>query len=534
MQVPRWVIVLAALVAVPALAAAQGPSQGTFRVSTDAVGNEVPYGAYCSALSGDGRFVAFGSGSPGLIPRIGNQYGQIYVKDRLTGAVQLASVRTDGVEAKGECYAPVLSQDGRYVAFESYADNLGGPSLEYFQNVFLHDLVTGRTLVVSAHPPRAAYGDSRDPSISADGQRVAFSSTASNLVPGGVWNRTNVYVCDIPTRLQTKVSVNPAGREGDGASYSPRISRDGRLVAFVSVATDLVAGDTNGTKDVFVRDLVTRVTERVSLSWQGQELPRGGDWPSISGDGRYVAFESRDDSVVPGGNPRRSWTDVFVRDRWTGTVTCVSRDRWGNASNGDSYRPVLSGDGRLVLFHSFASDLVRGDTNGGGDFFVHDRATGRTRRVSVDSVGNEVEATQAPIRAGAISDDGRFLAFDHRAPGLVSGDTNRNLDVFVRGPYLSLDVTWQDRDETVPPGPSLSLTTWTGTPGDACGLFVVRVDGVPLIRRLATGRFGADGTWSVTGTTPPALQGRVLTLLGLGLAPNGRPEQTDERTVTLR
>jgi Tol biopolymer transport system component len=267
------------------------------------------------------------------------------------------------------------------------------------------------------------------PSISADGRFVAFSSDASNLVAGDGNGTSDVFVRDRATGKTRRVSVSSAGAEGNNASYDPSISADGRFVAFHSDASNLVAGDGNGTSDVFVRDRATGKTRRVSVSSAGAEGNGDSYASSISADGRFVAFHSNASNLVAGDGNGTS--DIFVHDRATGKTRRVSVSSAGAQGNGASYNPSISADGRFVAFHSNASNLVAGDGNGTTDVFVHDRATGKTRRVSVSSAGAEGNgASYNP----SISADGRFVAFESSASNLVAGDGNGTSDIFVRGP----------------------------------------------------------------------------------------------------
>jgi Tol biopolymer transport system component len=231
-----------------------------------------------------------------------------------------------------------------------------------------------------------------------------------------------------------RVSVDSAGNEGNGDSFFADVSEEGRFAAFASVASNLVPGDTNGARDVFVHDRETGATERVSVDSFGNQEPTASSSalnypPSISGDGRYVAFESYAFMLVPGDTNFAS--DIFVHDRQTGTTQRVSIDSSGNQSNGDSFDPSISGDGRFVAFQSDATNLVAGDTNGLMDIFVHDRQTRTTERVNLDSSGNQTVSTGIWFHSSqpAISGDGRYVAFHDDTGSLVpSGDEG----IFVR------------------------------------------------------------------------------------------------------
>ncbi|MEG3991140.1 calcium-binding protein, partial [Microcoleus sp. S28C3] len=280
------------------------------------------------------------------------------------------------------------------------------------------------------------------PSISPDGRFVAFHSSASNLVPGDTNNNSDIFVRDTLTNTTTRVSVDSAGNQANAGSFDPSTSTDGRFVAFVSDASNLVPGDTNDANDIFVRDTLTNTTTRVSVDSAGNQTDKEGynysSSPSISADGRFVAFRSYASNLVPGDTNDKS--DIFVRDTLTNTTTRVSVDSAGNQANNafvsvgrlslsGSSSPSISADGRFVAFDSYATNLVPEDTNNADDIFVRDILTNTTIRVSVDSAGNQGNSTSFEP---SISANGRFVAFRSDATNLVPGDTNNIDDIFVR------------------------------------------------------------------------------------------------------
>jgi len=229
----------------------------------------------------------------------------------------------------------------------------------------------------------------------------------------------------------TRVSVDSSGVQANGGSQRPAISDDGRFVAFASGASNLVSGDTNNAEDIFVKDRQTGVTTRVSVRSNGTEANGGSASPAISGDGRFVAFYSDASNLLNGDS--NGFGDIFVHDRQTGQTTRVSVDSSGveaNAPPSDDYAVVsISGDGRFVTFYSDASNLVSGDTNGVTDIFVYDRQSSRTTRASVASNGSEANAGSIHPN---LSGDGRYVTFSSGATNLVAGDNNGKVDVFVR------------------------------------------------------------------------------------------------------
>ncbi|GAB5451655.1 MAG: hypothetical protein Hals2KO_19830 [Halioglobus sp.] len=267
---------------------------------------------------------------------------------------------------------------------------------------------------------------SQDSSVSADGRYIAFESVADNLVAGDTNGTRDVFVRDVVSRVTERVSVSSAGGEGSDSSEDASISADGRFVAFSSESSDLVANDTNGMSDIFVRDRQTGTTTRVSVDSVGDQGNAASRRPEISGDGNWVVFRSAANNLVPMDNNNR-W-DTFLHNRITGVTTRVSVDSLGAEGNSDSLLNDITSDGTLIAFSSFATNLVSSDTNAASDVFVHNRVTGTTTRVSVDS--SAMQANQSSSDP-AISADGRYVVFHSMATNLVAGDSNNLEDVFV-------------------------------------------------------------------------------------------------------
>jgi Tol biopolymer transport system component len=269
---------------------------------------------------------------------------------------------------------------------------------------------------------------------SADGRFVVFVSGATNLIPGGDANGTSidVFVRDLDSGSLELVSRNTNGVQANGSSGGASISGDARFVAFSSLATNLSAGaDANGAiSDVFLRDRVLNTTERVSTTWNGVQPLRGCGYPSISADGRFVAFVSDDFSLVPNPNPYAVF-DVFVRDRLAATTVLASVGATGAHADADCASYALSGDGRFVAFVSESTTLTPGPDGNGvlPDVFVRDLAAGLTEVVSVGPGGAQVAGSSF---SPGISHDGRFVAFSCSSDAVVAGDANGWPDVFVR------------------------------------------------------------------------------------------------------
>lgn len=267
------------------------------------------------------------------------------------------------------------------------------------------------------------------PSVSADGRYVVFSSTASNLVAGDTNKASDVFVRDRRTGTTRRVSVSSAGTQADrGSNTAPlAVSADGRYVVFASPATNLVAGDRSDASDVFRRDMTTGRTALVSRSSTGLQSNRSSEYPRMTPDGRYVAFTSTATNFVPG--PTGLQYEVFLRDLRTGTTSWVSTRRSGGAATRGSFLQSLSADARYIAFTSDSTDLVPGDTNGSSDVFIRDRRTGTLRRASGTGTGTQADSGSAD---GALSADGSRIAFTSLADNLVAGDSNGVADVFLR------------------------------------------------------------------------------------------------------
>jgi Tol biopolymer transport system component len=402
----------------------------TVRASVASGGIEQTVPSNLGAMpSADGRFIAFTSGNLDTLDV------HVFVHDRQTGQTELVSKGASGEPIPGAL--PWLTPDGRYVAYTTLASSLPGNPDGSF-DIALYDRVTGQTTRVSVSSNGTpGNGEHGLPSLSADGRYVAFFAASTNLAADDTDDTGDIYLHDRQTGETTLQSVNDAGVKGLPGSWRPILSADGRFIAFNSEATNLVPNDTNGTIDVFVRDVVARKTTRVSVGNGGAQATTNAMLGGISADGRFVLFGSDASNLVAGDT--NGFGDLFVRDRQTGQTTIVSVSSTGELGNGASEEGTISADGRYVVFRSWASNLVPGDTNGLPDEFVHDRLTGRTVRVNVASDGSQADAASRGDDDGccigpAISADGRSVVIFSRASNLVPDDTNDLDDVFVVGP----------------------------------------------------------------------------------------------------
>jgi Tol biopolymer transport system component len=336
------------------------------------------------------------------------------------------SLDSSNIQGDGASYNSSISYDGRYVAFDSSATNLVAADTNGVQDVFVRDTQTDTIIRVSMDSSGVEGDlDSFSPSISYDGRFVAFYSNSTNLVAADTNDRADVFVYDTQTDTTIRVSVDSSGVEGESGSYNPSISADGRYVAFYSNATNLVASDTNVHADIFVRDTQSNTTTRVSVDSGALESNGNSYNPSISYDGRYVTFDSNATNLVAADTNVRA--DIFLRDTQSNTTIRVSVDSSGLEGNSDSFAPSISADGRYVAFESNGTNLVAADTNVRGDIFVHDTQSNTTTRVSVDSSG--VEGDNGSYNP-SISADGAYVAFESDATNFVINDTNGLSDIF--------------------------------------------------------------------------------------------------------
>lgn len=350
-----------------------------------------------------------------------------------------------GDPADGYSRTAAISDDGRYIAFVSDAENIRVADFSESPEIHIFDRELGtkgqtRPLATFVGNTRAAYADLDQIAISGDGNWVAYSSRADFLVAGDENTTDDIFVSNRSSGITERVSIANNGDEATFPSYYPAISGDGRFVAFQSQGTFGDENDTNGQVDVFVHDRDNNTTQRVSISTTGEQAATAVQFPDISGDGRYVVFDTSDTHLVAnddnicegtgqtGGTFYFPCSDVFIHDTQTGTTQRVSVNADGAQANGVSTTASISANGRFVTFQSSATNLVSGDTNDAIDIFVKDMLTGRVERVSVTSNGGQADDGNYNPQ---ISADGRVVTFESRATNLDPADTNDTLDIYV-------------------------------------------------------------------------------------------------------
>lgn len=377
-------------------------------------------------ISPSGRFVTFASRS-GFGLAIDGQ-SHIFVRDlRDESLTWVSKPPTDLVE-NGDCFNPVISADGRFVAFMSWASNLHVLDTNGTADVYCHDRQSGKTYLVSATPTGSGGDDiSSDPEITADGRFVVFRSQATDLVAGDTNDAEDLFRRDLRLEVTNLVTVDAGGIQASAYSTFGAISDDGRYVAFQSRADNLTVAEGDVADDIFVKDMLTGTVELISVRHDGTSTNSQCTSPSISADGTRIAFLTNDSQMVPG--PPSAHRNLFVFDRTTGVLTCASL----TASNGNANGPVISGrlarDGGHVAFSNAANLIVPFDTNNLADAFVRDLAVGTTKICSVSTPWPTVPCGgEAPD----VSSGGVFVVFTSDSSQLVVGDNNATGDVFVR------------------------------------------------------------------------------------------------------
>ena len=400
-------------------------------------------------LSANGRFVAFESSAFNLVANDNNGSSDIFVRDLQTGTTTLVSINIAGTgSGNGHSTKPTISADGRYVAFQSRANNLVANDTNTWTDTFVRDLQTNSTKLLSTNSAGTGSGnqDSENAVISANGKTVVFKSFATNIVSFDNNNRVDVFAHDVPTGITRIISCDVAcTAPGNDDSYTsnvpkdkaPRalISKDGRFVVFESRATNLVATpDANGSPDVFVRDLETAVTTLVSINSAGNASSNGGgNTPVISGNGRFVFFQTGATDLSP-NDSALAGDDLYVRDLQTNTTQLVTVTTTNTGSNVHAaiFFPVASDDGRYVTFQSRANTYVTDDADSTIDVFRRDLQTNTTVLVSVN-VSPPPSNGDNEAAAAVMSADGRFVSFLGFGPAFSPiTDNNHRGDVFVR------------------------------------------------------------------------------------------------------
>ncbi len=467
------------------------------RVTVDEFGNEGTgnnWSSMYTSISDDGSVVSvltdmLLSGQDTNAALFSNSY-DVYVYDSNNSPVAEMATLVSNEQPSSRTINPSMSADGNLIAFESAANSLSPSALDKFTNIYLYNKTTGTTQLISTGLGGSATdGNSKHAKISADGSKIVFSSRASNLIPGDTNGSMDIFMYDVSSGAIERISKGLAGAETDADSSYPSLSADGNIVAYTSRASNIVAGDLNTVEDVFWYDITADTTVRVSVDSSGTEADFTGvtwysqrsRWPVLTEDGQKVFFQSTAINLVPGDT--NGVSDIFMHDIATSTTTRVSEEIGGGQLSKHSVQPSISADGNIVVyqealqngnrllyknmttgttqllvpntghtahtayfqnpsisangeyvtFESFADTLVAGDTNKGWDTFLHHIPTNTTTRLSQQSNGTEAERSDwNPFyNQAALSADGKTIAFTSSARNIVTGDTAQFADLFV-------------------------------------------------------------------------------------------------------
>ena len=467
---------------------AQAAPGDTIRVSLDANGAQTAGAQQENSISGDGRYIAFVTPFA-FVTADTNGLDDVYVRDTQTNTTLLVSVATDGTLGNGVSVHPAISANGQFVVFQSNATTLTSQGIG---GIFVRDLVNHTTSIVSVNNSGTPTGSpSFYPAISADGRYVAFASWARQNLTGNCGsiydNIANVYLRDTVANITTCVSVDNGGNQMTGGNAT--ISGDGRYVFFGSGI------------QLYARDTLNNTTTLMSVDSDGNTgNAESTDQASASYDGRFIAFNSAANNLVP--NDTNGWKDTFVHDRDTDTdgvfdePGAISTIRVSVATDGTQgtayslYPPSISADGRLVAFTSRAKNLVPGIAYDTEELYLRDTLLNTTSRISVSSSGVQASSSsQYP----SMSANGHFVSFSSYASDLVSGDTNGNTDIF------------RHETDTIAPTVASINRTAINPVNTASVDFAVTFS--ENVQNVDTGDFSVDMGGSLSGVTVSAVSG---------------------------
>jgi len=401
-------------------------AQNTARVSLSTAGVQGNNGCTLNGISDDGRFVVFSSSATNLVAGDSNSWEDVFVHDRVTRTTVRASLSSTGAQGNYFSRSGSISGDGRWVVFASGASNLVVGDIDQGSDIFLRDTLSSVTSLVSTSSTGTQGNSaSTEPKVSTEGRFVTFVSAATNLVFGDISSATDIFVKDLLTGSTTLVSVDSAGIQGNAASSEPSISPDGRFVAFSSTATNLVPGDTNGVQDAFVHDRVLGSTDRVSVSNTGMQLTMASSRPQVATSGLLATFNTSFPTVVVGDT--NGVVDGFLRDLANNTTIRITVGASGLQLPTGGTSTSISGNGRFIAFWSNSANAVLADTNSDNDIFVYDRQDQSVSRASVSTGGFQASGSST---VALLSGDGSAIAMESAATNLAPFDSNGFTDVF--------------------------------------------------------------------------------------------------------
>ena len=397
-------------------------------VNISASGQQANNECWDTYLSSDGRYVTFGTFADNLVPGHSPSEREVYRKDLLTGEVKAICVGLGGAAANGYTDSSAMSADGRYVAFYSDASNLVTSDTNGVFDIFVRDMDADQTVRVSTSSSGqqanaySAFGD-----ISEDGRYVVFTSDATNLVSGDTNGQADIFIKDLLTNETKLVSCSGTGERTNGASFGATVSADGRYILFTSAASNLVGSDTNGNQDVFLKDMATGQVQRVSTSSSGSQANSDSTGASLTLDGHYALYYSSATNLA-GADTNGAVIDTFVKNLWSGETKLVSTNVLGLQDELDTYPGQISADGRFVVMKSWSDSFDPVADGSSQQVYVKDLFTNQMACVSVNAagvVGDDLSDNPT------ITPDGRYIGFQSMVDNLVTPDDQSGMDIFL-------------------------------------------------------------------------------------------------------
>ncbi|MDH5359007.1 MAG: PKD domain-containing protein [Gammaproteobacteria bacterium] len=397
------------------------------RISVSVGQTQANGNSYLVSNSADGRYVAFGSDASNLVAGDTNGVRDVFLRDRSLGTIERISTDSNELQSPYLSRAPSVSADGRYVSFETMGPLLSGSSAGVFQ-IYRRDRSNGETHLVSGSSSGVAgNAHSSRSSISADGRYVLFYSRANNLVSGDSNGVHDVFLKDMQTGTLEVISTNSSGIPGNGDSFEAAMSSDARFVAFTSMATNLIDSSITRQRHVYLRDRQNGTTRLVSKTSSGVLANQPAFSPALSDDGRYIVYYSKASNLAAGVSG--STIQILLYDATSGNNVLLSKNANGTEGNDLSYSPSISADGNLIAFTSFANNLVHGDNNAVSDVILMDRLTNEVRVITQAESGQS--GNGSAIGTPVLSRTANSIVFSTYASNLLPGDTNNVADIFV-------------------------------------------------------------------------------------------------------
>jgi PKD repeat protein len=400
----------------------------TLLISVDSNEQQSNANSINGSISADGRYVVFDSIASNLVTDDNNEIWDIFLRDRLNETTIRVSQSSQDTDSDGASIDPVISDDGTVVVFSSSATNLVDDDTNQVADIFRMDLISGSLDRISVNRDLdEANNDNDAPDVSADGRFIVYESNATNLsVDNDSNGATDIYLYDSRTGLTERVSINSEEEQGNGISRNPSVSDDGRFIVFESHSTNLVADDANEVSDIFMRDRELGITYRLSVSNHGEQANGHSATPMVNANGTVVVYQSSASNLADDDD--NDARDIFVRDLVTSTTSRVSIRSNGNEANASNFAsPAIDASGRYVVFYSSANNLVENDNNNAWDVFVHDRESRQTSLVSISANGQQGNASSF---IPALSAGGHYVVFGSGAVNLVDDDSNESWDIF--------------------------------------------------------------------------------------------------------